>query len=109
MKPTASIRWLASFVSVLKAVLIETETPVVLEHDKPLTFLVELRFKDPVSIPSIPYVKDLLGKFSEANEAHVLSLDIRPSGMRFVLRAERLYNTSIVNPLVEGTRKRSRR
>ena len=83
---------------------IYTEEPIVLPSDKVRTYLVELRFLDQVTGPSLGYLRSTLKEFAEANDTHILNIDARPTGTRFELMLERAYNATVVNPLTDPKR-----
>lgn len=98
------MRWLSEWRESLKILEIYTEEPIVLPSDKVRTFLVELRFTDPVTGPSLSHLRSTLKEFAEANDTHILTMDARPSGTRFELMLERAYNATVVNPLTDPKR-----
>jgi len=95
------LHWLGDFTRVLEIAGLDTEEPVVLEHDKPQTFLIEFRFGEVIEEKSLQHVRALLLGFAESNSGHVLVLDIDSRGLRFVLMMERMYNATLMNPLID--------
>ena len=74
------------------------EDPAVLET-KPLEYIVEMLFSDPIDDEAQRLFKSMLSSYAEANKCGVRAVDIAPRRTKFVLMAKSRYSRVVTNPL----------